>query len=44
VGGVIPQKDHSFLFDKGVAGIFGPGTIISEAAEEILTALIKQRK
>ena len=44
VGGVIPQKDYSFLFDKGVAGVFGPGTIISEAAEEILSALIKQRE
>lgn len=40
VGGVIPQKDYQFLYDKGVAAVFGPGTIISEAASEILTLMI----
>ena len=36
VGGVIPPDDYAFLFEKGVAAIFGPGTIISEAASTIL--------
>lgn len=40
VGGVIPTQDYAFLFDKGVAAVFGPGTIIAEAATEILTLLI----
>lgn len=40
VGGVIPPADYPFLFDKGVAAVFGPGTIISEAAIGILNILI----
>lgn len=40
VGGVIPPQDYQFLYDTGVAAIFGPGTIISEAATEILTLMI----
>jgi methylmalonyl-CoA mutase len=39
-GGVIPQKDYSFLEDAGVFGIYGPGTKISKAAQEILNLLI----
>ena len=40
VGGVIPEQDYQFLFDRGVAGIFGPGTKISAAARQILQVLI----
>jgi methylmalonyl-CoA mutase len=40
-GGVIPQQDYDFLFKSGVFGIFGPGTKISKAAQEILQLLIK---
>ncbi len=40
VGGVVPKQDYDFLFDAGVVGIFGPGTIISNAANEILNILI----
>ncbi len=40
VGGVVPTQDYSFLFEKGVAAVFGPGTIIAEAATEILTLLL----
>ena len=36
VGGVIPAQDYAFLKEAGVAGIFGPGTVISVAAAEIL--------
>ncbi|SFI48639.1 methylmalonyl-CoA mutase [Jannaschia pohangensis] len=35
-GGVIPQQDYAFLRDAGVAAIFGPGTNIPEAAQDIL--------
>jgi methylmalonyl-CoA mutase len=40
-GGVIPQKDYEFLFDSGVASVFGPGTSIPEAAKELLNLLIE---
>jgi len=39
VGGVIPPNDYPALLDMGVTAIFGPGTVISEAAIEILTHL-----
>ena len=42
VGGVIPEKDYDFLWDLGVAGIFGPGTKISKAAQEILKILLEE--
>ncbi|MFL4472001.1 methylmalonyl-CoA mutase [Tateyamaria armeniaca] len=38
-GGVIPQQDYQFLYDAGVKAIFGPGTNIPAAAQEILTIL-----
>ena len=38
-GGVIPEKDHNFLFKKGVDFVFGPGTVIAEAATDILKKL-----
>ena len=40
-GGVIPQQDYDFLYKAGVFGVFGPGTKISKAAQEILGLLIK---
>ncbi|MEB2786451.1 methylmalonyl-CoA mutase [Algoriphagus persicinus] len=40
-GGVIPPKDYQFLKDAGVFAVFGPGTVLSEAAIEILEKLIK---
>jgi methylmalonyl-CoA mutase len=39
VGGVIPPQDYDFLFDHGVAAVFGPGTNIPEAAHKVLTLL-----
>jgi methylmalonyl-CoA mutase len=42
-GGVIPPHDHAFLKQAGVAAIFGPGTNILRAADEVL-ALIKARR
>ena len=41
VGGVIPQQDYPFLEEQGVAGIFGPGTKITKAAQNILNILIE---
>jgi methylmalonyl-CoA mutase len=38
-GGVIPQQDYDFLYQVGVSAIFGPGTVISIAAQAILTKL-----
>ena len=43
-GGVIPSQDYDYLFKAGVSGIFGPGTIISDAASQILEIMIKDRK
>ena len=42
-GGVIPQQDYEFLYEKGVKAIFGPGTNIPAAASKILD-LIRQTK
>ncbi|MEM6842062.1 MAG: methylmalonyl-CoA mutase [Bacteroidota bacterium] len=41
VGGVIPPGDYDYLKKIGVLGIFGPGTVIAKAAQEILHKLIK---
>lgn len=39
-GGVIPAQDYQFLYDAGVKGVFGPGTVISIAAQKILKELM----
>ncbi len=39
VGGVIPPRDYDMLFKAGAAGIFGPGTPITESANKVLNAL-----
>lgn len=41
-GGVIPSKDYQFLFDAGVAAVFGPGTVLSDAAIKVLTKLSEE--
>ena len=41
-GGVIPQQDYEFLYNHGVAAIFGPGTVIPVAADKILDILAKK--
>ena len=40
-GGVIPAQDYQFLFDAGVAGVFGPGTQIAKSAISILEILLE---
>ena len=39
VGGVIPPQDYAFLYEAGVAGIYGPGTVIPLAAQRILSIM-----
>ena len=39
-GGVIPKQDYAFLFDQGIAGIFGPGTPVAQSAKAILEKLL----
>ncbi|SMQ74204.1 methylmalonyl-CoA mutase [Altererythrobacter xiamenensis] len=38
-GGVIPPQDYDFLREKGVQGIYGPGSNVVECAADILTLL-----
>jgi methylmalonyl-CoA mutase len=41
VGGIIPPQDYQYLFNAGVAAIFGPGTSVSKAARQILEILLE---
>lgn len=36
VGGVVPQQDYAYLYEAGVAGIYGPGTPIPDSARDVL--------
>ena len=41
VGGVIPPQDYDALYEAGATAIFPPGTVISEAAADLLVKLNK---
>jgi len=41
-GGVIPAQDYQFLYDAGVAAIFGPGTPIPDAASITINKAAEQ--
>jgi methylmalonyl-CoA mutase len=43
VGGVVPVADYPFLEQAGVAAVFGPGSNIPHAAQDILQLLRKKR-
>ena len=43
-GGVIPPQDYQFLFDAGVAAVFGPGTPVSVSAIKMMELLLAARK
>ena len=43
-GGVIPAQDYAFLKEAGVKAIFGPGTNIPRAAQEILSLISAKRR
>jgi methylmalonyl-CoA mutase len=38
-GGVIPPQDYDVLYKAGAAAVFGPGTVVSEAAEKLIQGL-----
>jgi methylmalonyl-CoA mutase len=42
VGGVVPPKDHAALEAMGVSAIFGPGTVLVEAAGQVLDELARR--
>ena len=39
VGGVIPEQDFAELYDAGATAIFPPGTVIAEAAADLVKKL-----
>lgn len=41
IGGVIPPQDYEKLYAMGVAGIFGPGTVIADSARDLMHKLNK---
>ncbi len=44
VGGVIPHQDYDFLYKAGALAIFGPGTVIPDAAVKMLRIMLDMRK
>ena len=40
-GGVIPKQDYDALRQAGCAAVFGPGTVIPDAAKDLLHLLLK---
>jgi methylmalonyl-CoA mutase len=40
IGGVIPQQDYTFLKQAGAAFVFGPGTVIAQAAQQLLGKML----
>jgi methylmalonyl-CoA mutase len=40
-GGVIPPQDYQFLYDAGVAAIFGPGTSVAKTAIQLMRILLE---
>ena len=41
-GGVIPKQDYDALEQAGCVAVFGPGTVIPDAARELLHLLDHQ--
>ena len=39
VGGVVPQQDFEALYEAGATAIFPPGTVIAEAAQDLVVKL-----
>ena len=42
-GGVIPPQDYDFLYNAGVAAIFGPGAPVAKSAYEVTKILMQMR-
>ena len=43
-GGVIPAQDYDFLYQAGVAAIFGPGTSVAKAAVDMMNILLDEEE
>ena len=43
-GGVIPAQDYDYLFERGIAFVFGPGTVITDSAKGILERLMRNQE
>lgn len=43
-GGIIPARDHALLTEAGISGIYGPGTNVLAAAQDVLRLLIARRQ
>ena len=41
-GGVIPPQDYPALFEAGASAVFGPGTVVSDAAARLVRALAER--
>ena len=41
IGGIIPPGDYDFLYQAGAAAVFGPGTPVTESANQVLDVLQK---
>lgn len=39
-GGVIPAQDYAYLYEQGVLAIFGPGTVLPLASQQVLRAML----
>jgi methylmalonyl-CoA mutase len=44
VGGVVPPRDYEFLLDAGASAVYGPGTNIPRAAEEMLGLIARRTR
>ena len=42
VGGVVPPQDYDAVYKAGASAIFPPGTVIAEAAEDLLAKLTER--
>jgi len=41
VGGIIPPGDYDFLYNAGASAVFGPGTVVTDSAAQILNLIEK---
>ncbi len=43
-GGVVPRQDYQYLFDHGVAAVFGPGSNVLDCARAVLDLMEGKRR
>jgi len=44
VGGIIPPGDYDFLYEAGAVAIFGPGTVVTDSANQLLSILEERKR